>query len=216
RYGTRVKKASQSTIYTKADVDTALSLKPDRTYVDAQLALNANQSTTYTITQVNNILARKQPTITSSTNLTMGSITAQTNVVTPVVRTTDIDFSDVANSGATLLSIKSGTTTLLSMAQTVGIKHFTYSDFNNNYVYNIKEINGIDHILGSGIFAATRGSFMYLQASGSSYMRPTTPTVQGIYLGQASTTSSGIEMTASGETTIDFSTPGINYKGRIQ
>ncbi|MFM7981544.1 MAG: hypothetical protein ACKPKO_19720 [Candidatus Fonsibacter sp.] len=23
-------------------------------------------------------------------------------------------------------------------------------------------------------------------------------------------------MTASGETTIDFSTPGINYKGRIQ
>ncbi|MFM7981282.1 MAG: hypothetical protein ACKPKO_18400, partial [Candidatus Fonsibacter sp.] len=33
---------------------------------------------------------------------------------------------------------------------------------------------------------------------------------------QASTTSSGIEMTASGETTIDFSTPGINYKGRIQ
>ncbi|MFM7989836.1 MAG: hypothetical protein ACKPKO_62030, partial [Candidatus Fonsibacter sp.] len=39
---------------------------------------------------------------------------------------------------------------------------------------------------------------------------------QGIYLGQASTTSSGIEMTASGDTTIDFSTPGINYKGRIQ
>ncbi|MFM7986116.1 MAG: hypothetical protein ACKPKO_43065, partial [Candidatus Fonsibacter sp.] len=59
-------------------------------------------------------------------------------------------------------------------------------------------------------------SFTYLQASGSSYLRPTTPTVQGIYLGQASTTSSGIEMTASGETTIDFSTPGINYKGRIQ
>ncbi|MFM7983798.1 MAG: hypothetical protein ACKPKO_31185, partial [Candidatus Fonsibacter sp.] len=35
-------------------------------------------------------------------------------------------------------------------------------------------------------------------------------------MGQASTTSSGIEMTASGDTTIDFSTPGINYKGRIQ
>ncbi|MFM7989864.1 MAG: hypothetical protein ACKPKO_62175, partial [Candidatus Fonsibacter sp.] len=39
---------------------------------------------------------------------------------------------------------------------------------------------------------------------------------QGIYLGQASTASSGIEMVASSETTIDFSTPGINYKGRIQ
>ncbi|MFM7985999.1 MAG: hypothetical protein ACKPKO_42465 [Candidatus Fonsibacter sp.] len=35
-------------------------------------------------------------------------------------------------------------------------------------------------------------------------------------MGQASTTSSGIEMVASGETTTDFSTPGINYKGRIQ
>ena len=102
------------------------------------------------------------------------------------------------------------------MAPTVGIKHFTYSDFNNNYVYNIKEISGIDNILGSGICAATRGSFTDLQASGSSYLRPITPPVQGIYLGQASTTSSGIEMTATGDTTIDFSTPAINYKGRIQ
>ncbi|MFM7987976.1 MAG: hypothetical protein ACKPKO_52550, partial [Candidatus Fonsibacter sp.] len=91
-------------------------------------------STTYTITQVDNLLAQKQPTITSSTNLKIGSLTAQTNIITPVVRTADIEFSDVANSGATLLSIQSGTTTLLSMAPTVGNKHFTYSDFNNNYV----------------------------------------------------------------------------------
>ena len=42
------------------------------------------------------------------------------------------------------------------------------------------------------------------------------PPSQGIYLGQASTTSSGIEMAASGETTIVSSTPGTNYKGRIQ
>ena len=90
----------------------------------------------------------------------------------------------------------------MSMAPTVGIKHFTYSDFNNKYVYNIKEINGIDNILGSGICVATRGPFTYLQASGFSYLLPITPLVQGIYLGQASTTSSGIEMTASGETTI--------------
>ncbi|MFM7982693.1 MAG: hypothetical protein ACKPKO_25560, partial [Candidatus Fonsibacter sp.] len=80
-------------------------------------------------------------------------------------------------------------------------------------MYNIKEISGIDNILGSGIFAATRGSFTYLQAS---YLRPTTPLSQGIYLGQASTAPSGIEMVASGETTIDFSTLGTNYKGRIQ
>ena len=90
------------------------------------------------------MLAHKQPTITSSTNLTMGSLTAQTNVSTPVVRTTYIQFSDVANSGATLLAIKSGMTTLLEMSPTVGIKHFTYSDFNNKYVNNIKEINGIE------------------------------------------------------------------------
>ncbi|MFM7987754.1 MAG: hypothetical protein ACKPKO_51425, partial [Candidatus Fonsibacter sp.] len=135
---------------------------------------------------------------------------------TPTLRTTNIEFSDVATSGATILPIKYGTTTFMSMAPTVVIRHFTYSDFNNNYAYNIKEINGIDNILGSGIFAATRGSFTYLQVFGSSYLRPITPPVQGIYLGQASTTSSGIEMAASGETTIDFSTPGTNYKGRIQ
>ncbi|MFM7984008.1 MAG: hypothetical protein ACKPKO_32255, partial [Candidatus Fonsibacter sp.] len=83
-------------------------------------------------------------------------------------------------------------------------------------MYNIKEIHGIYNILGSGIFAATRGSFTYLQAYGSLYLRPTTPPFQGIYLGQASTTSSGIDMAASSETTIDCSTPGINYNGRIQ
>ena len=46
-------------------------------------------------------------------------------------------------------------------------------------------------------------------------MRPT-PLAPGIYLGQASTTSSGIEVVASGETTIDVSTLGTNYNGRIQ
>ncbi|MFM7980580.1 MAG: hypothetical protein ACKPKO_14805, partial [Candidatus Fonsibacter sp.] len=59
-------------------------------------------------------------------------------------------------------------------------------------------------------------SFTYLQASGSSYLRTATPLSQGICLGQASTTSPGIEIVASGKTTIDFSTPGINYKGRTQ
>ncbi|MFM7985070.1 MAG: hypothetical protein ACKPKO_37695, partial [Candidatus Fonsibacter sp.] len=162
-------------------------------------------TTTYTITQLDNLLAQRQPTITSST--------AQTHVITPVVRTTKIDFSDVANSWATILSVIFGTTTLLSMAPTVGIKHFTYSDFNNNYVYNVNAISGIKSVMGFGICAATRGSRAYLQASGSSYMRPITPLVQGLNLGQASTTSSGIEMVASGETTIDFTTIGTNYKG---
>ncbi|MFM7985082.1 MAG: hypothetical protein ACKPKO_37770, partial [Candidatus Fonsibacter sp.] len=121
----------------------------------------------------------------------------------------------MASSGATLVSIKSGTTTFMSMAPTVGIKHFTYSDF-NKYVYNTKEIHGIDNILGSGAFSAARGSYNYLQVSGGTYIRPTAPSVKGIYLGQASTTSYGNEITAPDDTTIDCSTPGINYKGRIQ
>ncbi|MFM7987746.1 MAG: hypothetical protein ACKPKO_51385, partial [Candidatus Fonsibacter sp.] len=61
--------------------------------------------------QVDYILAQKQPTITSSTNITIGCLTALTNVITQVVRTTDIEFSDVAYSGDMLLSIKFGTTT---------------------------------------------------------------------------------------------------------
>ncbi|MFM7983865.1 MAG: hypothetical protein ACKPKO_31525, partial [Candidatus Fonsibacter sp.] len=101
-------------------------------------------------------------------------------------------------------------------APTVGIKHFTYSDFNNNYVYNIKEINGIDNILGSGVFSAARGSYNYLQVSGGTYIRPTAPTAKCIYLGQASTTSYGIAITAPADTTIDFSSLGTSYKGRIQ
>ncbi|MFM7979494.1 MAG: hypothetical protein ACKPKO_09285, partial [Candidatus Fonsibacter sp.] len=128
-------------------------------------------------------LDAKQNLITTSSTLTLSTLVAQTNVNTPTIRTTNIEFSDVASSGATLLSIKSGTTTFMTMAPTVGIKHVTYSDFNNNYVYNINEIVGINNIMGSGIFVATRGSFTYLQASGSSYLRPTAPSVQCIYFG---------------------------------
>ena len=57
---------------------------------------------------------------------------------------------------------------------------------------------------------------MCLKVSGGTYIRPTAPSVTGIYLGQASTTSYGIEMVAPDDTTIDLSTLGTNYKGRIQ
>ncbi|MFM7987118.1 MAG: hypothetical protein ACKPKO_48185, partial [Candidatus Fonsibacter sp.] len=66
------------------------------------------------------------------------------------------------------------------------------------------------------MFSAARGSYNYFQVSGGTYIRPTIPFVKGIYLGQASTTSYGIEMAAPDDTTIVFSTPGTNYKGRIQ
>ena len=42
--------------------------------VDSALELKANQSTTPTITQVDNILAHKQPTITASTNLNINKM----------------------------------------------------------------------------------------------------------------------------------------------
>ncbi|MFM7853475.1 MAG: hypothetical protein ACKO96_16530, partial [Flammeovirgaceae bacterium] len=47
-------------------------------------------------------------------------------------------------------------------------------------------------------------------------LRQTTPLVLGMYLGQVSTPSPGIENVASGEIAIDFSTVGTNYKGRIR
>ncbi|MFM7984868.1 MAG: hypothetical protein ACKPKO_36665, partial [Candidatus Fonsibacter sp.] len=72
--------------------------------------------------------------------LTLSSLVALTNVNTPTIRTTNIEFSDVASSGATDLSTKSGASTIMTMSPTVGIKHFTYTDFNNKYLYNISDI----------------------------------------------------------------------------
>ncbi|MFM7986054.1 MAG: hypothetical protein ACKPKO_42745, partial [Candidatus Fonsibacter sp.] len=52
-------KASQSSTYTKTEVDGLVSPKSDKTYVDAQLALKANQLTTYTKTEVDTSLGLK-------------------------------------------------------------------------------------------------------------------------------------------------------------
>ncbi|MFM7978901.1 MAG: hypothetical protein ACKPKO_06255, partial [Candidatus Fonsibacter sp.] len=147
----------QSTTYTKTEVDTELAKKVNQTDLEA---IYYTKSRTYTK------LDTKQNLKTTSSTLTLSTLVAQTNVNTPTRITTNIDFSDVASSGATALSIKSGASTIMTMSPTVGIKHVTYTDFNNNYVYNIKEINGIDNILGSGIFSAARGSYNYLQVSG--------------------------------------------------
>ncbi|MFM7984627.1 MAG: hypothetical protein ACKPKO_35420, partial [Candidatus Fonsibacter sp.] len=117
--------ANQSTTYTKTEVDTelakkanttdmnvALALKSDKTYVDTQLALNANQQTTYTKTALDTELAKKvhqtdleasyytksqtytkldakQNMITTSSTLTLLTLVAQTNVKTPTRRTTN-------------------------------------------------------------------------------------------------------------------------------
>ncbi|MFM7979965.1 MAG: hypothetical protein ACKPKO_11685 [Candidatus Fonsibacter sp.] len=56
------------------------------------------------------------------------------------------------------------------------------------------------------MFSAARESYNYLHVSGGAYIIPTAPSIKCIYLGQASTTSYGIEMTAPDDTTIDFNT----------
>ncbi|MFM7986626.1 MAG: hypothetical protein ACKPKO_45655, partial [Candidatus Fonsibacter sp.] len=53
-----------------------LATKAATAYADGQLALKAIQSNTYTMTQVDNAPAGKQPSITSSTALGLGSSTA--------------------------------------------------------------------------------------------------------------------------------------------
>ena len=54
------------------------------------------------------MLDAKQDMITTSSTIALSTIVAQTNVNTLTIRTTNIEFSDVANSGATLLPMKSG------------------------------------------------------------------------------------------------------------
>ncbi|MFM7977965.1 MAG: hypothetical protein ACKPKO_01505, partial [Candidatus Fonsibacter sp.] len=117
----------------KTEVDTELAKKVNQTDLEANY---------YTKSQTYTKLDTKQNLITTSSTLTLSSIVALTNVNTPTIITTNIEFSDVASSGSTALSIKSGASTIMTMSPTAGIKHFTYTDFNNNYVYNIKEING--------------------------------------------------------------------------
>ena len=53
------------------------------------------------------------------------------------------------------------------MRASTGIKHYTYTDFNSNHIINIRAITGVNNILGSGILAATIGSFVYMSASGT-------------------------------------------------
>ena len=131
----------------------------DKTFNDTLIANCYTKTQTYSNTEIDTQVDAKHNLITPSTNLTWRSLTAQTHVITHFLRTTNIEFSDVANSGATALSLKSGASTIMTMSPTAGIKHFTYTDFNNNYLYNISDIVVINNIRGgTGVFSAARGS----------------------------------------------------------
>ena len=68
-------KANEATTYSKTEVDSIVSPTADNTNVDTHVALKANQSNTYTKTEVYTALAGKQPTITTTTSLSLASIT---------------------------------------------------------------------------------------------------------------------------------------------
>jgi len=106
----------------------------------------------------------------------------------------------------------------LRFSHSIGIKCFRYAKFNNNDIYNLRDITSVRHILGEGdcVFSAARGAYNYLQVSGGTSLRPTIPIVQCIYKCNSSTTLSGIEMAASSDTNIDLTSPGSDYKGRIK
>ena len=70
-------------------------------------------------------------------------------------------------------------------------------------------------MFGSGIIQRARGTFNHMQVLGVTWLRTQTPPAARAYIGQAGTTSWGMEMAASGDTTIDFTTPGNKSKGRI-
>ncbi|MFM7984430.1 MAG: hypothetical protein ACKPKO_34405 [Candidatus Fonsibacter sp.] len=63
----------------------------DRACIDTSIANYYNKSQTYSDTEIDKILDNKHNLITPSTNLTLRSLTTQTNVITPVLRTTNID-----------------------------------------------------------------------------------------------------------------------------
>ena len=67
--------ANQLTTYTKTEVDDLVSPKSDKTFVDGQLSLKANQLTTYTETDLDTALVAKQPTIISTSALSIAGIT---------------------------------------------------------------------------------------------------------------------------------------------
>ena len=87
--------------------------------------------------------------------------------------------SDVASSGAIDVIIKSGTTSLMSLSPSTCIKIFSYTDFSNTAITNIDDLTFVANIpLFTGIIHGPRGSFMYMQVSGGTYLRTQDPPAQ--------------------------------------
>ncbi|MFM7987119.1 MAG: hypothetical protein ACKPKO_48190 [Candidatus Fonsibacter sp.] len=118
--------APELATYTKTEVDTELAKKANQTDLEASY---------HTKSQTDTKLDTKQNLITTSSTLTLSSLVTQANVITTALRTTNIEFSDVASSGATALSIKSGASTIMTMSPTVGIKNILHTQTSTIIIY---------------------------------------------------------------------------------
>ncbi|MFM7988717.1 MAG: hypothetical protein ACKPKO_56330, partial [Candidatus Fonsibacter sp.] len=77
-----------STTYTKTEVDGLVSPKADKTYVDTQVALKANQSTTYTKTEVDTAVGLKANQSTTYTKTEVDTtLTLKANQSTTYTKT---------------------------------------------------------------------------------------------------------------------------------
>ncbi|MFM7979081.1 MAG: hypothetical protein ACKPKO_07160, partial [Candidatus Fonsibacter sp.] len=95
---------------------------------------------------------------------------------------------------------------------------------NNNTISNVSTITATGNITTSGNIGSTsgnvsgrNGSFEYLAVTGGT-TKPYIPTSSGIYMGMDAGTPStacGIEICASSLQYIDFTSPGVDFKGRI-
>ena len=107
------------------------------------------------------------------------SIVYQDQYVHQLYKQQLVFLSDVASSGATDLMIKSGTTSLMSLSLSTGIKYYTYTAFSNTAITNIGYTTFVAKVLRcTGIIQESRRSFMYMQVSGITYLRTQTPLAQ--------------------------------------
>ncbi|MFM7988139.1 MAG: hypothetical protein ACKPKO_53385, partial [Candidatus Fonsibacter sp.] len=67
-----------------------------------------------------------------------------------------------------------------------------------------------------GTVTGRNGAFQYLAVTGGAASKPFTPPVAGVFMGlDSGSTAAGIEICASSLQYIDFTSPNVDYKGRI-
>ena len=116
-------------------------------------------------------------------------LSALSFVYTPTLRTTNVEFWDVATTGYTDLTIKSGLTDFMTFNITNDINVY------KPIIMNCNSLSGITSITASGDITGNKGSFNTLAITGSgSTWKPITPTSRGVYLGLDSCVTRGLKL----------------------